>query len=382
MPRSIGLQAVLRALLSALALLALAGAPAQAEVPAAVQARLVRGINLSFWFTYRDNPTIDPKLFRPDDADLTALHKMGFRHARIAFDHAWLVDPANPARANPQRAAEFADALQKVAAHDLMAVVTMNVDEAYAKRVLSDPATLNAASAFWWSLAKQLSARLPPSMLVFEVMNEPANEDAAASLKLMQTLAGSVRDAAPQYTIVVAGHKFSAIDELLAVKPLLDDNIVYTFHFYEPFNFTHQGASWGWPLWAKFRGFPYPSSVAALAPVIDTLDAEAQPHARYYGQQAWDRAKLAAMLDRVAAWKQQNKVPVWCGEFGAVKTYAPAGSRAAWLRDTRELLEARGIGWAHFDFTQHMGLVDGPQGARLWDRGAVEALGLPVPAAR
>ncbi|MDB5969463.1 MAG: hypothetical protein JWQ90_1913 [Hydrocarboniphaga sp.] len=361
-------------------LLAVCSDTAQAEVPSAVQARLARGINLSFWFTYRGNPTIDPQLFRPDDADLANLRRMGFRHVRIAFDQAWLVDAGMPSRANPQRAAELADALQKVASHDLMAVVTMNADNAYLKRLLGDPATLTAASAFWWSLAKQLSSRLPPAMLVFEVLNEPGNDDAAASLKVMQTLAGSVRDAAPAYTIAVAGHKYSSIDELLALTPFQDKNLIYSFHFYEPFNFTHQGATWGWPMWARFRGFPYPSSVEALAPVLPGLDADARPHAAYYGQQNWNRAKLALMLDRVAEWKNRNQVPVWCGEFGVVKTYAPPGSREAWLRDTRELLEARGIGWTHFDFTQHMGLVDGPQGARLWNRGAVEALGLEPPA--
>ena len=360
-------------------LLATASTASGAEVPAAIQAKLGRGINLSFWFTYRDDPSIDPKLFRPDDADLAALRKMGFRHARLAFDRSWLVDPNNPGRANPQRAAELGDALQKLASHDLLAIVTMNADSAYLKRLLSDRATLDAASAFWWSLAKQLSGRLPSSKLVFELLNEPGNEDAAASLKVMQTLAGSVRDAAPAYTIVVAGHKYSSVDELLALVPFQDSNLVYSFHFYEPFNFTHQGASWGWPMWSKFRGFPYPSSPDALAPVLPGLDAEARPHAAFYGQQNWNRAKLAAMLDRVEAWKKQYQAVVWCGEFGVVKTYAPPGSREAWLRDTRELLEARGIGWAHFDFSQHMGLVDGPQGARVWDRGAVRSLGLTPP---
>lgn len=361
-------------------LLAASSATSQAEVPSAIQSKLARGINLSFWFTYRGNPTIDPQLFRPDDADLAKLRKMGFRHVRIAFDHSWLVDSANPSRANPQRAAELGDALQQVASHDLMAVVVMNADNDYLKRLLNDPATLTAASAFWWSLSKQLSARLPSSMLVFEVLNEPGNDDAAASLKVMQNLAGAVRDAAPAYTIAVAGHKYSSIDELLALQPFQDQNLVYTFHFYEPFNFTHQGATWGWPMWAKFHGFPYPSSVEALAPVLPTLDASARSDAAWYGQQGWNRAKLATLLDRVAEWKNKNKVPVWCGEFGVVKTYAPPGSREAWLRDSRELMEARGIAWTHFDFSQHMGLVDGAQGARRWNRGAVEALGMQAPA--
>ena len=371
-------QGVLRAT-AVMVLWALSAAPVSAAVPDTIQTQLQRGINLSFWFTYRGDPSIDPQRFRPDDADLRQLRAVGFRHARIAFDHAWLVDPVDARRVNPQRVDELGAALQKVSSFGLLPVVTMNADNAFLQRLLTQPAVRDSTAAFWWSLSRALAARLPADKLVFEVLNEPATDDAAASLKVMQTLAGAVRDAAPRHTIVVAGHKYSSVDELLALVPFQDDNLIYTFHFYEPFNFTHQGASWGWPMWTRFHDFPYPSSPAAMAPLLPQFDEEARSHAAWYGQQAWNRDKLAAMLDRVAAWRDQHRVVVWCSEFGVLKTYAPATSRQAWLRDTRELLEARQIGWAHFDFSQHMGLVDGVQGARQWDRGAVQALGLAAP---
>jgi len=366
-------------LLAVFALLALGAGSALAEVPAAVQSKLSRGINLSFWFANRDNPKIEPRLFWPDRSDLAQLRSIGFRHVRIPLERAWIADPRDPSKIDPAHADEFARAVELVAANQLLAVVTLTTTTDDLDRMLTDKPWRDTVAALWWSLARQLSARVPADKLVFEVINEPATENAAASVALMQTLAGAVRDAAPRHTIVVAGHKYSSVDELVTLKPFLDTNLVYSFHFYEPMNFTHQGAWWGWPMWAKLRGLPYPSTEALVAPLLASLDADAQPHARYYGQQEWNRGKLAAILDKVAQWQAQNGVPAWCSEFGAVKTNTAPASRQAWLRDTRTLLEQRRIPWTHFDFSQHMGIVDGAQGERVWDRGALEALGLGAP---
>ncbi len=375
------LPAVMRSLGSMLLFASLLALPAfaQAEVPAAIQSKLARGINLSFWFTYRDNPQIDPNLFRPDAADLAQLRRIGFRHVRLPFERAWIADASNPSRVDAARAGEFMSSVERLAAQGFLVVITLTSTTDDINRMLTDKAWRDTVAALWWSLAKQLSSRVPADKLMFEVLNEPATEDAAASVALMQTLAGAVRDAAPQHSIAVAGHKYSSVDELVTLKPFLDRNLIYTFHFYEPMNFTHQGAYWGWPMWGKLRGLPYPSSPALVEPLLATLDADAQPHARYYGQQEWNRAKLAAILDKAAQWQAQNGVPVWCSEFGAIKTQMPPASRAAWLRDTRELLEQRHIGWTHFDFSQHMGLVDGAQGQRVWNLDAVKALGLKAP---
>jgi hypothetical protein len=353
--------------------------PATAQVPAGVLAQLSRGINLSFWFTYRDDPRIDPRFFQPDDADLAALKQMGFRHARIPFDHAWLVDKNDATRADTARSVEFANALSKVSAQGLFVIVTMNVDNDYSARMLTSEATLKEASAFWWSLAKQLSSRLPPDKLLFEIYNEPGNEDAAASLHAMHVLAGSVRDAAPKHTIAVAGHRYSSVDELVVVKPIHDDNLVYSFHFYDPPNFTHQGASWGWPMWMVLRGLPYPSTPEGLAPVVATLTPAARTHAEWYGTQQWNRDKLATFVDRAAAWSQQHGVPIWCSEFGVLRDVAPPASRRAWTTDTRELFESRGIAWTHFDWWGHFGLVTGVPGARSVDEDVRVGLGLAAP---
>jgi endoglucanase len=82
---------------------------------------------------------------------------------------------------------------------------------------------------------------------------------------------------------------------------------------------------------------------------------------------------------KAAQWGRLHNVPVWCGEFGALKTWAKPEHRRAWLRDVRAELEAHGIGWTHWDYAGDFGIVSGPRGQREPDALSLEALGLPGP---
>jgi hypothetical protein len=353
-------------------------ASTDAGVPAATRERLVRGINLSFWFTYRGDASIDPRQWQPDSEDLRRLRSIGFRHVRIPVDASWLGDAKNPSVPDAGHLAELRAALDELAGDDLLAVIALDGKQDWKNRLATDPATLDAAAALWQATASAF-ATLPADKLVFEVLNEPGIDDTGVSQRIMQRLHDAVRAAAPKHSIAIAGPKFSSVPELVQITPLSDANVIYSFHFYEPFNFTHQGATWGWPLWAKFRGWPYPSSPEAVAPLLATADPEVQPHLKFYGDQHWDRSKLAVPLDQAADWARQHKLTIWCGEFGAMKTYSTPASRDAWLLDTRELMDARGILWTHFDYLNHFGIAGGQQGARDYDAGALAALGLSPP---
>jgi len=48
----------------------------------------------------------------------------------------------------------------------------------------------------------------------------------------------------PDKKIIVGGVFWNSVHTLSQLDIPLDANIVYNFHFYEPFLFTHQGAYW------------------------------------------------------------------------------------------------------------------------------------------
>ena len=69
--------------------------------------------------------------------------------------------------------------------------------------------------------------------------------------------------------IIVGAEGWNGKSNLLSVtSPYSEQNIIYNFHTYDPFLFTHQGASWaGWEPAVTARAVPYPPKQS----VIDSL---------------------------------------------------------------------------------------------------------------
>lgn len=104
---------------------------------------------------------------------------------------------------------------------------------------------------------------------------------------------------------------------LFSALPLRD--VVYSFHFYDPAAFTHQG------LYGDSTEVRYPG--------------------RAYGKR-WNRRRLRQWLQPVIDWQAQHGVPVYVGEFSAVR-WAPGNSAYRYLRDCIRIFEERGWGWAY-----------------------------------
>jgi hypothetical protein len=112
----------------------------------------------------------------------------------------------------------------------------------------------------------------------------------------------------PRHTVIATGHEWSSVDDLVALEPLADGNVVYNFHFYDPFTFTHQSATWGDPAWSHISGVPYPSSPEAVQPMLASVaDERARESVIAYGRQRWDTGKLEARLLRAANWAMRHK---------------------------------------------------------------------------
>ena len=362
-------------LLSLLLCLGAARAEAPAPPPENLLRALGRGVNLSIWYTYREQPGIDPAYWYPAGTDWPRLKALGMRHVRVQFEPAYFHDSATSEVLRSARVAALRRDLAQAWEHGLVVVLAAEPPTTEKARLVRDEAGIAELAAFWRVFAKALQD-VPPDRLVFELLNEPGVPDAAANRALMQRLVDAARSAAPGHTLVVEGHGYAGIDELLAFEPLAAANLVYSFHFYEPTNFTHQGATWSWPMFSKLKGLPYPASPQAVQAALAAAEDEAKPVIADYGAQHWDRARIEARLRGLRDWRERKGVALWCGEFGAARLGAPEDSRRRWLADVRATLEAEGIPWSLFDFVGHFGLFSGHSGARVLDADAAKALGL------
>ncbi|WP_161776073.1 glycoside hydrolase family 5 protein [Polycyclovorans algicola] len=335
--------------------------------PTLMQA-LARGVNLSHWFTHRTAFAAPSDQAIIGAADLTLIRQLGLDHVRIGVDPVWFSTSAGAAD-------ELMRGLEAVRDAGLAVVLAVQPEADYKRALIADPAAREDLLRTWAQLATPL-AQWPPSKLAFEALNEPEHNDPVAVHQLMTDIVATLRDVAPRHTVIVSPGGYADVDDLVAFTPLEADNLIYTFHFYEPKNFTHQGAYWGWPMWISFSGFPYPSSPAAVAPRLAQVADDVKPHLTHYGEARWNRARLATQLDRAAQWATRHKVTVWCGEFGAYRPNAEAAHRHAWLNDVTELMHARSIGWSLWDYAGPFGLTEGSPRARRVDHDMAKAMGL------
>jgi aryl-phospho-beta-D-glucosidase BglC (GH1 family) len=360
------------------------------QVPGDRLVLLSRGINLNAWFSPWADPATYDTRFRPDEAAF--LKKTGFTVCRLPLAPDLLFDPERPAQ--PKETLRYVDSAVRLLLNSGLAVVfdpihssSSNAD--WESGLYHDPAFLAKVEVYWESLARHF-AGFSTDRIFFEVMNEPhltAKEkvDPAWWQPVQESLVAAIRRGAPKNTIIATGESWGGIEGLLALKPLSDPDIVYSFHWYDPFTFTHQGATWTAPIQAELSGIPYPSSPTSVAQAAAALDdPKARAQVLRYGSEGWDETRVRSGLERAAAWGKANHVPLFCGEFGVYRKVAPQADRLHWISDVRTSLEAVGIGWSMWDYETDFGLVaySEPQWRRgiQVDHGGLSALGLDASA--
>lgn len=354
--------------------------PQQTGVSDARFARLARGANLPFWFWYAPQ---DVEGFF-SERDLATIRRLGFTYVRVPIDMEWLFDDADADRLDDTHLAVLDRCLDRILAADLAVMIDLHSTSladsdasVYSGALERDEAFVETFITFWRALAGHLSER-DPEMVFFEPMNEPVFEDDPARWPPMQaSILSAIREVAPEHTLVATSALWSGIDTFVELEPLTDPNIVYNFHFYEPFLFTHQGADWTWWVVAGLRGVPYPSSPETVATLAGAEDnAEVRDQLRWYGEERWDAAKIDERIALAAAWGAQHGVRLICDEFGALDQYSAAEDRVRWMYDVRTTLETYGIGWSIWDYDGEFGVARRENGKTFVDLEAARALGL------
>jgi endoglucanase len=337
---------------------------------------LRRGINASIWFAQFPSDYSAERLHTFTTADDIALmERLGFDHVRLSIDADPLVAAFARGGSSPFLT-ELDYAVKTMLDHKLAVIIDIHPESSYKAKLRQGGGDVERFGMMWQSLAKHF-ANTDPNLVFFEIMNEPEQDDPYRWQGIQSFVAGLVRQVAPQHTIIAAGAHWDGLEDLLRLQPMGMSNVIYTFHDYEPFAFTHQGATWTDTAVQSLKGVPYPSSPEAVA---GNLSQESTLAGKFfveqYGLARWDATRVDATVKFADMWSQQYHVPVYCGEFGVHIPVADPKMRAEWLHDMRVSLERYKIGWAMWDYQTNFGIVSKKSGKAVPYPLIVDALGL------
>jgi endoglucanase len=348
----------------------------QTPIAFARAAHLKHGINLSMWYAQSNDYSAERLASFTTVDDFKLIRSSGFDHVRLSIDPDPLILEPQDGSLRPEAMARLDRTVQQITAEGLAVVLDIHATQPWNVTLAKGDENVSRFLAFWLSFSKHF-AGTNPDLVYFEIFNEPNMEDQYRWVGIEARAVATIRAQAPKHTIIATGSQWSSIDTLVAMEPFRDDNIIYTFHDYNPMWFTHQGATWAQQDLAGLRGVPYPSSPEAVAPLLQQETQEEQRlWLERYGFERWDHARLDGEVAHAAEWAKRRNVPLWCGEFGVYRAYAPPAMRAQWVGDMRRALEAHGVGWAMWDYQGTFGLATKEKGVTTIDPDMLEALGL------
>jgi endoglucanase len=187
----------------------------------------------------------------------------------------------------------------------------------------------------WGALAPRY--RDASNRLLFEILNEPHGALTASEWNIvLRNLLALIRATNPARNVVIGPADMNSTSELPSLDlPESDRHILVTVHYYAPIRFTLQGAPW----------VPSAKDVSGVTWGSDT-----------------DIAALVRDFDRVKAWSDAHRRPVFLGEFG-VYAAVPMEPRTRWIARVARVAEAHGLPWAYWQMDTDFAAYDFPRDA-------------------
>ena len=168
----------------------------------------------------------------------------------------------------------------------------------------------------WFRIARRYKDT-DPEKVFFELRNEPHKITAEEWRWQAKEIIKVVRPIAPRHTLIVGFHDWNSRSAMTSSKPFEDDNIIYTFHYYDPFLFTHQAASWVGNGFEKLQTVRFPYSKESRIKIPKAGQGGwLEQLVRSYKRDS-DEARMYQDLKAAKDWSKKNGVPIFLGEFGS-----------------------------------------------------------------
>ena len=308
-----------------------------------------RGVNFSKWFEFRTIQEIPFTNFVEQDfADVSSI---GGDVIRLPVPFHNFTDGDTEHTLNPQLIKYLDFAVDWAEKHKLYLILDNHSFHPV------NPTDVNIDKILipvWEQLARHFKNR--SSYLIYEILNEPHHICDKRWGEIQGAAIEAIRKIDEKRIIIVGGTDYNSIGKLFEIPKYSDPNLIYTFHFYDPHIFTHQGATWGSPSLASLADVPFPFVKERMPKLPNDLKGTWVESALADYEVSARLETLNATLDKAAAFSKERGVPVFCGEFGVYMIQCPQKDRVKWYEFICDALKKRNIPWTSWDYFGGFGI--------------------------
>jgi endoglucanase len=293
-------------------------------------------------------------------SEFYTMKHQGFDHVRIPVGWQYYAGPAPDYTLSPEIFSRVDFAVTNALAAGLAVIINIH----HFDQLDENP---KRATDEFLKIWKQIAGHYKkyPERLAFELDNEPHENATTAVMNPIDAMAiRQIRRSNPHRTIFVEPGDWGSISELKNLVLPPDDNVIVSVHCYEPFMFTHQGATWAGPM-PRQTGIQFPGPPATPLqpdPSLQLPKAALQWIHRYNTMPADKNPSSPIAFDGrlqyARQWSDYYGRPIHLGEFGCF-TKADPESRVRLYTAYRKELAQDKIGWAIWDWSA---------GFRYWDK--------------
>ena len=282
------------------------------------------------------------------EKDVENIASMGFDHIRLGFDQIVVQD----------RSGNFREEIMEIIDNFILLCekhglnLVLNLHKAFGNYCdiaedvsLMDDTELQKGFINLWKYFEKRYSHKPA--VIFELLNEVRDVPPEKWNELVKKTVSAIRELSAQRRIIVGSICWNNVNSLNKLDVLDDENVIYTFHFYDPSEFTHQRGVLQNKHCFYNRDMPYPGDIQRYKDFYKTIwDND---HA-YEDFQTMDKKYLHHLLSHAKRFMKENPDKIlWCGEFGTIR-HAKLEWRIAWFRDVISFLKENNIPYSVWNY--------------------------------
>lgn len=302
-----------------------------------------KGINLGGWLSQCKHTQTHYDTFITE-SDIRQISDWGLDHVRLPIDYECVQDgDGQYVESGFERIARCIDWCEKYGLNiilDLHKTAGFSFD-ANDNSLFGNPELEEIFLRLWDAFSLRFGKR---KNVAFELLNEIVEERSELWNTLSAKAINVIRKNAPAVPIILGGVQWNSVHTLKLLEKPNDDNIVYNFHFYEPFLFTHQNASWH-PLVAGTH-IGYPSGMDEYRRRSKEIQCFGSG---LYNTETMGAEFMEKLIQEAAEAAEKANAPLYCGEYGVIDCAEPKDT-LEWYKDINSVFEKFGIGRAAWTY--------------------------------